>query len=166
VNLVNFRNFLSLVSFTFFLNPINLTSPSRRECFYLEWIALPYNGGNPFTLYLQKKELVEPEVNLIQPQGDSIEQRRARIQCQKTQESQFKQWNVCLWWFISPYVLKIFVSCGELQAGLQSSWGLNPDGHNSPTWHGRRSLMLLELQLLPKVPPPTAPTREAWSVVT
>ena len=25
--------------------------------------------------------------------------------------------------------------------------------------------MLLELQPLPKVPPPTAPTREAWSVV-
>jgi hypothetical protein len=56
--------------------------------------------------------------------------------------------------------------CGELQAGIQSSWGLNPDGHNSPTWHGRRSLMLLELWPLPKVPPPTAPTREAWSVVS
>ena len=40
------------------------------------------------------------------------------------------------------------------QAGLQSSWGLNPDGHNAPTWHGRHSLVLLELWLLPKLPPP------------
>jgi hypothetical protein len=58
------------------------------------------------------------------------------------------------------------VRCGELQAGIQSSWGLNPDGHNLPTWHGRHCLMLLELWPLPKVLPPTAPTREAWSVVT
>jgi hypothetical protein len=58
------------------------------------------------------------------------------------------------------------VCCGEFQVGFQSSWGLNPNGHNSPTWHGRHSLMVLELQPLPKVPPPTAPTRETWSVVT
>ena len=67
-------------------------------------------------------------------------------------------------WPIQMQILT--ANCGELQAGLQLSWGLNPDGHNSPTWHGRCSLMLLELWPLPKLPPPTAPTREAWSVVT
>jgi hypothetical protein len=44
--------------------------------------------------------------------------------------------------------------CGKLHADLQSTWGLNPDGNNSPTWHGRHSLVLLELRPLPKVPPP------------
>jgi hypothetical protein len=58
------------------------------------------------------------------------------------------------------------IECGELQAGIQSSWGLYPDGHNSPTWHGRRSLILLELGSCLRCHPPTAPTREAWSVVT
>jgi hypothetical protein len=62
---------------------------------------------------------------------------------------------------LRPWILRR----GELQAGLQLSWGLNPDGHNSPSWHSRHSLMLLELWILPKLPPPTAPTREAWSVV-
>jgi hypothetical protein len=48
--------------------------------------------------------------------------------------------------------------CGELQADLQLSWGLNPgNGNNSPTWHGRRSLMFLELWLLPKLSPPQPP---------
>jgi hypothetical protein len=27
------------------------------------------------------------------------------------------------------------MNCGELQTGIQLSWGLNPDDYNSPTWH-------------------------------
>jgi hypothetical protein len=37
-----------------------------------------------------------------------------------------------------------------------------PGGDNLPTWDRRSSLMLLEFWLLPKLPLPTAPTREAW----
>jgi hypothetical protein len=46
------------------------------------------------------------------------------------------------------------------RAGMLNPPG--PGGDNSPTWDGRSSLMLLELWLLPKLPPPTASTREAW----
>ena len=71
-------------------------------------------------------------------------------------------------------MLSVFKSiqwCGELGYAQR---GLSPvelrseprNGGNSPTWHGRRSLMLLELWFLPKLPPPTAPTREAWLEVT
>jgi hypothetical protein len=53
------------------------------------------------------------------------------------------------------------------QAGLQVELRSEPEkGDNSPSQQGRHSLMLLELWLLPKLPPPTAPTREAWLEVT
>jgi hypothetical protein len=47
---------------------------------------------------------------------------------------------------------------------LFSSWAevWSPKVDDSPSWHARCSLMLPELWLLPKLPPPTAPTREAW----
>ena len=42
MDLLSFRDFLSLVNFILFLNSRNFPSPCRRECLYSEWIALQW----------------------------------------------------------------------------------------------------------------------------